>query len=170
MPITDDTPTIYCTRTNRIIDTCLPSQEDADTKLARHKAAYGPDLIVVPFSEAWDRHEAAVRSEPQEITVDKWDYALNVLPPVSWKNDGDTESFKISERLTGAITAIYVRLGERYFTFNDDIRTPHTECCRRVVLSLAYASPPAPQTYRKTAGDEVSPSDWMRHDDLGRDR
>lgn len=152
MTITDDTPTIYCTKSNRIIDTCLPGQDDADTKLARHNLTYGPDLIVVPFSEAWDRHEAAAKTEPEEITLDTWNYALNVLPPVSWKNDGGSESFKISERLTGAITAIYVRLGERYFTFNDDIRTPHAECCRRVFHSQAYRQ----ESERGTVSSEQS--------------
>jgi hypothetical protein len=34
--------------------------------------------------------------------------------------------------------AIYVRLNERHFTFSDDIRTPHQECCKRVFHSQAY--------------------------------
>lgn len=138
MKLTDDTPTIYCTRTNRIIDTCLTGQDGPDAKLARYMPEYGPDLVVIPFADAWQRHENAAKSEPSEITQEQWDYALNVLPPVSWRNDGSAESFKISERLTGAITAIYVRLNERHFTFNDDIRTPHEECCRRVFHSQAY--------------------------------
>jgi hypothetical protein len=54
---------------------------------------------------------------------------------------GDGESFKISERLSGVITAIYVSIGQRYFTFNDDIRLPHRECCQRVLASAAYAEP-----------------------------
>lgn len=106
----DTTPTIYCTRTHRIIDTCMPGQDSPEIKLTRHMANYGPDLVIVGFDDAYDRMQAAAKTEPVEITPDKWDYALGVLPPVAWKNSGGGESFKISERLVGAITAIYVRL------------------------------------------------------------
>lgn len=140
----DTTPTIYCTRTNRLIDTCLPGQEDAATKLVKLSAEYGPDLVVLTFDEAYQLHEDAAKSEPVEITEAKWHYALNVLPPVAWHRTSDGESFKISERITGAITSIYVHLTGRYFTFNDDIRTPHAECCRRVVQSMAFRETPAP--------------------------
>lgn len=138
MSLTDDTPTIYCTRTRMLIDTCLPGQDSPEAKLARHQERYGPDLIILPFAEAYQRHEDAAKTEPEEIAEDRWHYALNVLPPVSWRNTGNGESFKISERITGLITAIYVRINNRHFTFNDDIRTPHDECCRRVFQSPAY--------------------------------
>jgi hypothetical protein len=48
----DTTPTIYCTRTNRLIDTCLPGQVGPEAKLARHMKDYGSDLVVLPFGEA----------------------------------------------------------------------------------------------------------------------
>ncbi len=137
----DLTPTIFCTKTNRIIDTCLPGQEGAVEKLARHSKDYGPNLIVVDFDEAWRRAEDAAKTEPAEIDEEAFQYGLNVLPPARWHVEVSRESFKISERLTGAITAIYVRLGTRYFTFNDDIRKPHEACCARVLASHAYADP-----------------------------
>ncbi len=120
-----------------LIDTCLPGQDSAEAKLARHATHYGTDLIILPFAEAWQRHETAAKSEPEEISSEQWHYALNVLPPVSW-HDGFGESFKISERTTGSITSIYVRLNDRHFTFSDDIRTPHDKCCKRVFHSPAY--------------------------------
>lgn len=121
-----------------LIDTCLPGQDCPEAKLARHAAHYGTDLIILPFSEAWQRHENSAKSEPEEISPKQWHYALNILPPVTWRHDGFGESFKMSERTTGSITAIYVRLNERHFTFSDDIRTPHGECCKRVFHSPAY--------------------------------
>jgi hypothetical protein len=54
---------------------------------------------------------------------------LGVLPPVGWRNDGPAESFKLSERTSGSITGIYVRIGDRYFTFKDGITLAHAECC-----------------------------------------
>jgi Protein of unknown function (DUF1419) len=139
MPVTADTTlTIYCTRTHRVIDTCLPGQEAPEGKLARHAAHYGPDLVILPFDEAWKRHEAAFKTEPTEVMKAHWHEMLNILPPVAWRRDGFGESFKMSERTTGAITAIYVLINGRHFTFSDDIRTPHAECCRRVFQSPAY--------------------------------
>lgn len=134
----DTTPTIYCTETSSIIDTCLPGQDDPEAKLARLRPEYGQHLIVLPFDEAWSRHETAAKTDPVEITPERYLDALNVLPPVSWRNDGPAESFKLSERLTGNITSIYVRLEDRYFSFNDDIRTPHTACVERVGNSPAF--------------------------------
>ena len=137
----DTTPTICCTRTNRLIDTCLPGQDGPEVKLARHREHYGSDLVILPFDDAWERHETAAKTEPAEITEDAWHYALNVLPPVGWRNDANGESFKMSERNTGAITCIYVRINDRHFSFADDIRTPHAECCRRVAHSKAFTNP-----------------------------
>jgi hypothetical protein len=36
------------------------------------------------------------------------------------------------------ITAIYVRVGDRFFTFSDSMRMPHHACVVRVTQSLAY--------------------------------
>lgn len=150
----DTTPTIYCTRTNSLIDTCLPGQDGPEVKLARHRKHYGPDLILLPFDEAWRRHEAAAKTEPTEIAEQDWHYALNVLPPVSWNQTCAGESFKMSERLTGAITGIYVQLQGRFFTFYDDIRTPHAECCRRVRESRAFSSTAPNVAHVADAGDQ----------------
>lgn len=136
MSIDGTTPTAYCPRTHRVIDFVKPGESN-EAALSR-LAEYGPDLVILPLDEAWARHEAAFKSEPVEIAEADWSYALNVLPPVRWTRDGFGESFKMSERLTGAVTAIYVQLNGRFFSFNDDIRTPHAECCRRVFYSPAY--------------------------------
>lgn len=142
--MTDDTPTIYCTRTNRLIDTCLPGQEGPETKLARHMKDYGPDLIVLPFNEAWQRHEDAAKSAPVEITEARFHEMLNILPPVAWHSTADGESFKMSERITGLITTIFVRIGSRHFEFADSIRLRHVDCCKRVAESDAFLNSTPP--------------------------
>ncbi len=142
MAIEDTDPCVFNPKTNSIVDTI----HDGETKveaLAR-LVAYGTDLVVMPFGEAWQRHENAAKSPPTEITEERWHDMLNVLPPVSWHSTSDGESFKLSERTTGAITCIFVRLGDRFFEFSDDIRTPHNECCRRVLASEAYKNPRPP--------------------------
>ncbi len=55
---------------------------------------------------------------------------LEVLPPIRWEGresvdrwnpELDTESFMLSERTYGNITAIFCRIGERYFEMQDSI-------------------------------------------------
>ena len=130
---------IFCPATNRIID-MIPAGSDGATWFATHGTKYGTGLVVLDFDEAHKRYENSFKSEPVEITEDKWHEMLGCLPPVGWKHDASGESFKMSERMAGAITGIYVRIGERFFQFYDDIRTPHPECLARCVLSKANLS------------------------------
>lgn len=134
---------IFCARTNRIID-IVQSAETASAQLASLTGDYGADLILLPSTEALRRFEDSFKSEPEEITAERFHDMLNILPPVGWNTDSDGECFRISERLAGRITAIFVRIGERYATFADDIRTPHRECCRRAAEFFQPSPLPSP--------------------------
>ena len=71
---------------------------------------------------------------PREIPESKFHEMLGCLPPVDWRSDGDTESFKMSERTIDTLTGIFCRIGKKYFTLTEDIRTPHArivELCRQ---------------------------------------
>ncbi len=57
-----------------------------------------------------------------EVTAERFNDALNVLPPVGWTTRQGVESFRLSERIWGSITDIYARLGDRFFKLSDDIR------------------------------------------------
>lgn len=98
----------------------------------------------MPAEEAQARYEDRFKTPVEEITANDFDYALNVLPPRAWTNTGGAETFKISERLAGSVTAIYVAMGTRYFRFHDDIRPPHDACCKRVQAYLATAPASVP--------------------------
>lgn len=135
--IADNRPCVFNTHTSNIID-FVRTTETNEQALVR-LFEYGPGLVVLPIDEAWQRHEDAAKSPPVEITEERWHEMLNVLPPVAWHRTCDGESFKISERTTGMITAIFVRLNGRFFEFSDSIRTPHQECCKRVFESEAYS-------------------------------
>jgi hypothetical protein len=90
---------------------------------------------------AWQRFDAARLSNPEEITEGDWHHARNMLPVVGWCNDANGESFKVPERLQSDAATIYVRINDRHFLFVGGIQTPHSECCRRVAQSKAYAEP-----------------------------
>lgn len=132
----DTTPTVFCLATQRLID-LVRRGESAATALNRLQS-YGPDLAILPLAEAQTRYEAQFKSEPVEIDEGTWHEALCVLPPHDWRNTDAGESFKSPEHTAGSVTAIYVRTGDRHFTFSDDITTPHAECLQRVAQSRAY--------------------------------
>ena len=72
-----------------------------------------------------------IKAYATPITATQFCDALNCLPPLQWHRSYGSESFKMSEFLTGDITAIYVRRGDEYFTFNDHYSLKHHECLKR---------------------------------------
>jgi hypothetical protein len=80
------------------------------------------------------------RQDIVEVTAERFDDALNVLPPVGWTTRQGVESFRISERIWGAITDIYARRGDRYFKLADDIRLSPDIIAERV-RAFAAANP-----------------------------
>ncbi len=73
------------------------------------------------------------RRPVQEIDIEVFGDALDVLPPEDWQHDAIGESFKMSEHLSGQITHIYARIGKRYFAFTDSAYLPHAEIMARVI-------------------------------------
>lgn len=130
------TPAVFCLTTNRLIDV-VRRGEAAATALNRLQS-YGSDLTILPLAEAQARYEVPFKTEPVEIAEDAWHEALCVLPPHDWRNTAAGESFKSPEHIAGAVTAIYVRINERHFTFCDDVQTAHADCLRRVAQSPAF--------------------------------
>jgi len=101
----------------------------------------GPDAFVVPWGEAWPLEKAWQRERyctgPARITAEAFDDALNCLPPQGWVNTGSHESFKMSEMLTGDLTACYVRLGQSHWVLNESVFTSHDELIEQVIEAAA---------------------------------
>lgn len=114
-----------------------------DRTLEEIQAQY-PDAIMESWATYLERKSAALRSRPEEITAARFDYFLGVLPPVAWTSKGDTESFKVAERLSGLMTQICCRIGDRHFALTDSICTPHAEIVRLCEEVLALTTPDAP--------------------------
>lgn len=90
-----------------------------------------PGAERITLAQAVARMDAKWRKPVSEITRDRYWDMLECLPPVAWNRNGSDESFKMSERTSGNITAIFCRLGDSYYTLEDDMRTPHAEIVRR---------------------------------------
>jgi hypothetical protein len=91
-----------------------------------------PDVMSLSIDEAYARTEAYHRRAPWRITGERWDYMLGVLPPVNWRSGEGGESFMLSERTCGSITAICYREGNEFWEMQDSTRTPHAKIVRMV--------------------------------------
>lgn len=97
--------------------------------------AENPGAIIERYEVIENFIREMYREAPAIIDADRWDYALNVLPPVAWITQRGAETFHISELLTHDIASIYCRIGDRYFIMNDSIALTHDEivtACQKV--------------------------------------
>jgi len=108
--------------------------------LTEVKARY-PGAVLGEFDTVCDQQDAYWISPPVRITKERFFEMLEVLPPVGWKCASETppvkskEVFRLSERTSGAVTAIFCRIGDRYFEMQDRIDTPFDrviELCGRL--------------------------------------
>jgi len=130
----------YCIDTAELRDGVWRSSihnEDLAQIRLRHPEAQLGDFEVI-HAQA----EESSKTLPVEITEKEFLYALSVLPPVGWRTARGVESFKISERLYGNVTAIYARIGNRYFTFSDLITLTAEEIANRINDSAAFKREP----------------------------
>lgn len=78
-----------------------------------------PDTQVIDIDGFWHMHNEAHRTPPEVSTEENFTFALECMPPLDWRTVRGIESFKMEERLSGNMTNIHVRKGDRYWTFVD---------------------------------------------------
>ena len=99
--------------------------------------AHYPGARLGTFDEFNVEHDKSWRQPPTQVTEeDYWD-ALEVLPPVGYviQRASRTESFKMRERQSGEMTAIYARNGDTYWHMMDNINTPHEKIMEAVIAA-----------------------------------
>ena len=113
------------------------SNETLDQMRQRYPGAILGDLDT--FIEDKERQ---LRSEPEAIDAERYDYALNVLPPLDYQGSAVAASFKCSEFFSGRMTSVYCHLRVEgrhfYFTFMDAYTIKHEAIvarCLPLVLS-----------------------------------
>ncbi|MBK7366185.1 MAG: hypothetical protein IPI97_14805 [Nitrosomonas sp.] len=121
-------------KSGSIIDTCTdenPPRSHIQRETLDEICARYPETEYIEFDEAIKIKDEKNRLPVSEITEKDFWYMLEVLPPKGWKQEPGRESFKMIEHYSGNITGIYARIGERYFTLQDDAFTTHDEIMRR---------------------------------------
>lgn len=106
-----------------------------------------PGAIICSFDKACEQIYIAscakYKSDPEEVDLERWDEALNCLPPMKWRGEHTTESFMICEAMTADLHTILCRIGDRYFRLCDSKSLTHGEIvslCRELL-----DEPAAPQ-------------------------
>lgn len=95
-----------------------------------------PNAIITELDAILKAEADFFKQAPVEIDAEKWDYMLNVLPPVQWTNEHGAETFKMSEMTSGTITTIFCRIGNRYFEVVDDYWVSHDQvatACKELI-------------------------------------
>lgn len=64
---------------------------------------------------------------PTKITEKEYWYMLGQLPPMHWRSEGNTESFKMIEFITGNLTTIYAKIDDQYYEFVDYATLTHDQ-------------------------------------------
>lgn len=76
------------------------------------------------------------RTDPKEITEERFLEMLNVLPPMKWRRDVSTESFMISEFLQDDLVMIFCRIGEKYYEMQDVYTLSHPHIVENVYIKF----------------------------------
>jgi hypothetical protein len=139
--ITDDnTPVFYVPGRPGIIDLAIErdgvmrggySNESLDEMDKRY-----PGVQLGKLGPVAAASEDMFRSPPQPISEERFREMLEVLPPQGWHSGDGAESFKLCERTSGSITAIFCRIGDRYFEMQDSFTLPHNEIVTRCAGDL----------------------------------
>lgn len=102
--------------------------------------AENPDAVVMDADAAYELHAASFRKPVTETTEERFNYALDVLPPGKWGRYSGGEAFYVTERITANIVSWYFKVDERYFTLDDDA-APHPSTYLERVREFIKANP-----------------------------
>ncbi|MCR4319791.1 MAG: DUF1419 domain-containing protein [Candidatus Brocadiaceae bacterium] len=131
----DNQPVFYQPGKPGIIDLCIDGKGQYSGESLEQMRLRYPGAEIGELGAVSEYSENCFKSAAVEITEDRFIEMLEVLPPINWVHENGSESFKISERTYGNITAIFARIGERYFELSDSIFLSHQqimEKCEKV--------------------------------------
>lgn len=122
---------------------CFYANSPFETEKAR-LAEKGYQLELVSQEEAQRRQDESYITEPVEVSAERFDEMLNVLPPRFWVRGGYWESFQLMERTCGNVTLTLVRrrqdAKDRYFEFEERMGVPASYLQEKVIKSAAWAA------------------------------
>lgn len=102
----------------------------SNQSLANNHLTYCPDAVIIPYAEAEALIEAAIDAKydaisPEVVTREHWYTQLNLLPPLHYRSDEYSTSFKCAEFLESDWTMGFVRYLDQYVKFPVQRSTVH---------------------------------------------
>lgn len=111
-----------------------PQQADYWTKCKKEYESAKYEAMT--FDEFLKRQKIAFTTgEITEVTEEKFDDMLNVLPPLYWTTIGGVEMFCMGEFYTGTYTTQYARVGDKYYTAMVDATDRETWIHKRLAAA-----------------------------------
>lgn len=120
-PTTEKAPDFYIVNNGRP-QMYLANEEEARAELERLKSAPETAIdyasaVAMPCDEFFALEEAAYLARPPvEITDERYDDLLNVMPPVHWRTVDGVERFLLCEAQTGRIHLACAQRNGRFLT------------------------------------------------------
>jgi len=126
--LTNDTPCVVETDKNYVWNFygTVPQAEFVRDKMNKEE---GVKKYSIMNYEEYLKVERAkwITGKITEIDEDKFWYALEVLPPMGWKNNGVLETFYMSEFMSGTYTEQYACFNDKYYCKMIDVTDASTE-------------------------------------------
>jgi hypothetical protein len=111
------------------------TREIAEAKLAEaNRSSFGP-YEVMTLGEQIDAERKAILGKPMlEISEEKYEEMLGVLPPQNWHTAADgVNLFLLAEYISGNFTSQYANYNGRYYVRNVDARDKSTYITREQI-------------------------------------
>jgi len=90
-----------------------------------------PEVTITTVGEAAklirERADIKYISPAKEITEDRYNYALEVLPPLHYQNNEHGTTFKLSEFNFSTITNIYCHTNGKYYELSNHATLKHDD-------------------------------------------
>ena len=91
-----------------------------------------PNAEIWNFDSAVMHYYDSFKTLPERITEKVFNERFECTSPLLWVNNGETESFRMSEFLAGSITGIYARINKDFFYFADEITLTHEQIINKI--------------------------------------
>lgn len=132
---------VFCSPHHMVIDLAIEQEDGTLIGMYSHETVDQlgqryPGIFIDTLENSVKRQEDAHKTAPVEITEAQFYEALECLPPINWIHKGDSETFKMSEFVSGRITGIYARIGKRHFRFNDVNSMKHVEIIEKITETI----------------------------------
>lgn len=91
-----------------------------DKKISDYDQAVCKVVNLEELDQLMEEHNKSLVTPPEEVSEERYNNMLEVLPPCRWHNSGSKTYFHVSERLTGNLVNWFCSTSGKFFSFTQD--------------------------------------------------